>query len=368
MKKTICLNMIVKNESRVIKRCLESVKKIIDYWVIVDTGSTDGTQHIIKEFMKDIPGELHERPWVNFGHNRNEALDLALDKADYILFIDADDRLVFSEDFVLPELEADGYWMIQKEASGSFFKEHNLFCLMKKEADIRWKGVLHEYLSTETPKDVRQLHGVFNEYINDGARSEDPEKINKEIAILKEAIKEEPLNIRYQIYLGRAYWFLKDYASALDHFEQAAAMKGPKEDIFYSLRYIALCQKRMNCPYETVINSFCQAYLFHPLRMESLYDLTTHYMERKNYLHAFLVAKKALEISQTTDNLFVERWMYDWGAAILFFESAKAIGAFAEALSILDNLLNNPTLPKTIREQHLLEESRDHLIKSTSAA
>src|ERR1700732_422892 len=65
-KKTVCLNMIVKDETRVIRRCLESVKPVIDYWVIVDTGSTDGTQAMIKDFMKDVPGELQERPWVDF--------------------------------------------------------------------------------------------------------------------------------------------------------------------------------------------------------------------------------------------------------------------------------------------------------------
>ena len=41
---TICLNMIVRNEAPVIRRCLDSVMPIIDSWVIVDTGSTDGTQ------------------------------------------------------------------------------------------------------------------------------------------------------------------------------------------------------------------------------------------------------------------------------------------------------------------------------------
>src|SRR5690242_19150411 len=80
----ICLNMIVKNESAVIRRCIDSVRPLIDYWVIVDTGSTDGTQKIIKNHLKDIPGELYQRPWKNFEHNRNEALTLAKGKSDYI--------------------------------------------------------------------------------------------------------------------------------------------------------------------------------------------------------------------------------------------------------------------------------------------
>ena len=46
--------MIVKNEAHVIERCLQSVKSIIDYWVIVDTGSTDGTQKIIKKYLKNM--------------------------------------------------------------------------------------------------------------------------------------------------------------------------------------------------------------------------------------------------------------------------------------------------------------------------
>ena len=72
-KKTITLVMIVKNESKVITRCFDSVKDYIDYWVICDTGSTDGTQNIIISYFKekDIPGELHEDKWENFGYNRS---------------------------------------------------------------------------------------------------------------------------------------------------------------------------------------------------------------------------------------------------------------------------------------------------------
>src|SRR5579872_6946362 len=90
-KQTVCLNMIVKDEAAVIERCLSSVKDALDYWVIVDTGSTDDTQNVIRKYLNDIPGELHQRPWKNFGHNRNEALKLTKNKGDYVLFIDADE-------------------------------------------------------------------------------------------------------------------------------------------------------------------------------------------------------------------------------------------------------------------------------------
>ena len=93
-KNSICLSMIVKNEATVIRRCLDSVKPFITHWVIVDTGSTDGTQDIIREYMADLPGTLYEREWQDFAHNRSEALALSRPLADYSLVIDADDALV----------------------------------------------------------------------------------------------------------------------------------------------------------------------------------------------------------------------------------------------------------------------------------
>ena len=88
--KTLCLCMIVKNEESVIERAIRSVRSIIDYWVICDTGSTDETPATILRLLAGIPGELHNKEWVNFGHNRTEAIRLAKDKADYILIMDAD--------------------------------------------------------------------------------------------------------------------------------------------------------------------------------------------------------------------------------------------------------------------------------------
>src|SRR5262249_13671578 len=94
---SICLNMIVKNETGVIEHLLQSVRPFVDYFVIVDTGSSDNTPEHIQRLAQDfaLPGEVHYRDWINFGHNRQEALELAVaaKKSDWLLFIDADEEL-----------------------------------------------------------------------------------------------------------------------------------------------------------------------------------------------------------------------------------------------------------------------------------
>lgn len=68
------LVMIVKNENATIADTLDSVKDEIDHWTIVDTGSTDGTQDIIRATLEGIPGQLLSKPFVDFSTTRNFAL------------------------------------------------------------------------------------------------------------------------------------------------------------------------------------------------------------------------------------------------------------------------------------------------------
>ena len=366
MKKTICLNMIVKNESAVILRCLESVKHLIDYWVIVDTGSSDGTQTLIKQFLKDIPGELHERPWVNFGYNRNEALSLIKGKADYALFIDADDRLVFSKDFSLPDLEADAYCILQRETYKNTFREHLTFLLIKTDQDYYWKGVLHEGLFTETPKNTYVLKGVYNEYINDGARSKDPQKIKKDIKTLKNGIKEEPTNARYRFYLAKTYWSINDYSSALKHFEKRAQMGEDPFEVYHSLLYIAMCQRYLHFPHETFINNFCKAYAYRPSRAEAIYELARYFFENRNYLLGYFCAKTAMSIPLSEDHLFVESWVYDWGSLLYTCLCAYGLGYMEEAYALLQSLLDKTTLPQEVRKSFQLDQLNKELTQNNN--
>ena len=134
-KKTICLNMIVKNESHIIIETLKNLCSYIDfsYWVISDTGSTDNTKELIIDFFKDkgVPGELVEHEWVDFAYNRTKALECAFNKSDYVLIMDADD--IIKGDIIFPKImSADTYTF---KFGTSFVKEPDIYDDPDSESD-----------------------------------------------------------------------------------------------------------------------------------------------------------------------------------------------------------------------------------------
>src|SRR5215469_3062879 len=100
---TIGLCLIVKDEAEVITRCIDSVRRLIDFVMIQDTGSTDGTQEVVRNYIARIglPGEVVDEPWQDFASNRSAALAHLRKRAeiDYALIMDADDQITYDEAF-----------------------------------------------------------------------------------------------------------------------------------------------------------------------------------------------------------------------------------------------------------------------------
>lgn len=119
---------MVANESKTILRMLESCYRYVDYWVIQDNGSTDGTQDLIRNFMdeKQIPGFLYETKWEYPGFNRDHTLQTCLNSdhgCDWILRMDADEQLSVGEDFdwgILDNLNIQSF-NITADAGGSIY-------------------------------------------------------------------------------------------------------------------------------------------------------------------------------------------------------------------------------------------------------
>ena len=190
-KQTLCLNMIVKNESEIIVNTLEKLtaKVPFDYWVIADTGSTDNTIELIENFFKEknIPGEIFRDVWEDFGTNRTKALEYAYNKTDFLLVFDADDEIY--GDFKLPEkYEYDSYNLIFGNES---FK-YNRMALVSNRKKWRYVGVLHEVIVAKEPVSTDNLFG--NYYVISGRtshRNKDPKKYYHDALVLKKGFEKE---------------------------------------------------------------------------------------------------------------------------------------------------------------------------------
>lgn len=327
---TVVLNMIVKNEAPVIERCLASVKPWIDYWVIVDTGSTDGTQGLIRDFMNDVPGELHERAWLNFAHNRNEALRLARPKGDYLLFIDADEQLYTPEDFAWPDLQADGYTMTCQ--MGGWVYQRN--SLVASTVDWYWEGVLHEYLTAKQHGPWAQLPGPFIQVARDGARARDPNTYRKDVALLFQAVQSDPNHTRNVFYLAQSCRDAGDLEQSLHWYQRRSNMGGWEEERWYSTFQVALLKERLQADTRSIQQAFLDAYAARPHRAEPLCELARYHRERAQYALGTLYALQAAQIPQPPDILFVDTQVYAWRsldelAINAFYTPHRALGRAA---------------------------------------
>jgi len=342
---TICLNMIVKNEAEVIRRCLDSVKDVIDTWVIMDTGSKDGTQNIIRAYLKDIPGTLYERPWKNWGETRSEAFELAKGKADYILFMDADDVLEFTDKPHLPKLTEDVYFMWRGNDSFSYLKQQ----LVKGDLPWRWVGVTHEYLDCDQPYTSGQLDNVRYISLDDGASSHDPRKFLKNVELLQDGLKKEPKNTRYVFYLAESYYDAGEKAKAIEWYQKRIAMGGWEvEEIFWSKFRIATILKSLKVADSIVIEAFKDAIAHRPHRPEPYYYLAEFCNNKQDYeaAYKYIEAYKHVEQPKIHDYLFYANWIPNYG--LLFQKSICAyyMGHYEEAIEACDQLIANKNLPE----------------------
>jgi len=148
----ICLNMIVKNEVKVLPRLFASLHKYISYYSITDTGSSDGTQALIKELMDGygIRGEVHEDPWrSDFGYSRQVAMEHALRAAkkegfSKLLFIDADEELGCNDPDWVSKLQPGTSYNIEKHHGGMRYGVPALVDI--RSTQWHWRRPVHNYL------------------------------------------------------------------------------------------------------------------------------------------------------------------------------------------------------------------------------
>lgn len=353
---TLCLNMIVKNEAHGIVATLESARDIagIDYWVILDTGSTDGTQDLIRETLRDIPGELHSGEFTDYATTRNEALELCADApCEWILLLSGDEKITSFTKGLLADPKHEGAAGFYVQLDYGDQTTHRPARVVRPGIGWHYEGVTHE--AFEAPADGKlagpQVGAIRHE--------PDPPAMKRarwelDRQLLEKECEAHPQNARARFYLAQTYACLGEDQKAIDTYIERSRMEGWHEERFEAMLRAGAIASFRNAAKEAVERLLLAAHLMATHRAEPLLELAKFYRKgpapQWHSAYHFACEASLREFPQH-DRLFVDRSAYDWRALDERAVAAFYLGQFEEAINVNQALLESGLLPDAQRSR-----------------
>ena len=348
---SICLSMIVKNESHVIEKTLANILMFIplNYWVISDTGSTDNTIDVIKSFFekRNIPGELVEHEWKDFAYNRTKALECAFNKTDYVFIFDADDEIIGR--LRLPHLTKDRYML----SFGKGFSYTRPLLVTNRKIWF-YTCVLHEYLDSAEPRTVDYITGDY--YIESGrtgARSKNPNKYAEDALILKNAYETEPrkdLKSRYSFYCGQSYKDAKNYADAILWYKTCLDLQGWNQEKYYACLQLGDMYASTNM--EMTQHYWCKSTQYDPERIEGLVSLALLLYKKGNHVLVNMLYHKCKDIPIPKGKLFLKVYLYseiDYLNSISAYYAHDNVSGYASCKKVIQTYQDKNKVDQCIK-------------------
>ncbi len=213
---TISLCMIVRDEEQVLARCLDSVMDLVDEIMIVDTGSVDHTKEIAKRYTHHV----YDFPWIDdFAAARNASFEKAT--MDYCMWLDADDVITEENRERFKQLKTSlncdvDVVMLPYQSSETFCCNRER--LLRRKADFRWKGRVHEAIAPAGNilyGDAAVTHRPIEKQRDKADRE------GRNLRIYRTMLRDgEPLTPRDQYYYGRELCDHQLYSEAIPIFQQ----------------------------------------------------------------------------------------------------------------------------------------------------
>lgn len=228
--------MIVRNDAGRIERCLNSVADIVDAMVIVDTGSTDGTQDI----AAGLGAKVIEREWPNdFAQALNWAYDLV--EHEWTLRLDSDEwvlpssKPVFRE--VLKRQDVFAASIIREDyVADGRFAETLALRLWRTDPVMRMVGLVHEQFTRSTLEKASRGRNFLDSQIrlgHDGYTEEAmPAKHRRNLELVERELELRPGNKYYQSERVRILYLLDDPQAEVENaalIDELIDMKGLDE-------------------------------------------------------------------------------------------------------------------------------------------
>jgi tetratricopeptide (TPR) repeat protein len=363
----LILTQIMKNESHVATRMLESIKNIVDGICIVDTGSTDNSIQIVKDWgvSNNIETYIFERAFDDFEKSRNFSIDKAReiflsrnDGNDYYGFwLDFDEELILEPSFKKASINKDLY-MFNTYIGQMKYTRNELYRLSKP---FRFYGPIHEFIVCDDKNITSGLmEGIRVNVSMDGAswKSDVPTKYKEHAVVLERYIDANRIDPRWIFYTAQSW---HDSASvpnnreeneerwrrAIKYYkERANRVDGYAEEIYYSLYRIGVIMLNLEEPWNNTKAQLLKAYTNDPLRGESIKTIIDYYLRIGDWNNAYLYSSFAVKCFHgktpyPSRLLFIDQSLYEWKflevhAAACFYTGRKeeAKKTYQDILSI----------------------------------
>ncbi len=349
---TIGLSMIVKDEGHVIQRCLASVAPLLDYALIVDTGSQDDTIAKITDFFERarIAYRVIQEPWKDFATNRTSALEHLRTNSDisYCITLDADEVFVFEPEFSAERFKQSLKFDLYDVTSimpGVTFSRAQLF---RNHIAFRYRGRVHEFVDGPVGFTRGQITAFHNTPIQDSARNKEPAKTRKDAEIIEAALIEEKdaaMIARYTFYLGQSWRDCGEVVRSLDAYGRRSELAGWADEVCISFYNMGQLMERLTRDETEIADAYIRAWETCPSRAEPLYRLARYYRTRAKYQRAYLYAKHALTLERPARSLFVEEWIYEYRLLDEFSIISYWAGHYQESVDAGLRLLREKRIP-----------------------
>jgi glycosyltransferase involved in cell wall biosynthesis len=343
--------MIVKNESHIIERCLNSVKPLIDFVLIQDTGSSDDTINTINNWLtkNNIDGVVFSEEWKNFAHNRSLSLEKLrnFENIDYALMVDADEVLQYDDSFDIIDfknnMDVDLYDITTKMGGISYVRPQ----LSSNKKNFRYEGVIHEFLTgdVETRKTVNGFHNLP---IQDSNRNQSGNKFEGDVIVLRKALEdtEDPwFKSRYTFYLAQTLRDLQHREESLKYYLQRSEMGFWNEEVYISYLNAASLMKELNYSDSEIIFTYMKGHESCPHRGECIHGAIHYCRIHGLYQLGYILGKQALTITKPDVALFSEDWVYDYGILDEFSIVSFYSSYFQESKQTCERLLTENKIP-----------------------
>ena len=343
----VCLAMIVRNEAAVLPRMVASIAGVVDQWLVVDTGSTDGTPQVVEQLLADLPGQVEHRVWRDFGYNRTELVQMAgqLEGVTHLLLLDADHTVDVDPNW-RSQLAGEPAEELMVPVDSGDHQFHQSY-LVRTGPAWRYEGPTHEYLTCNDPV-RRAVFGALRitHHADGGARHD---KFERDLALLSGHLVGHPDDARSTFYLAQTYRDLGRSEEALATYEHRATLGGWHEEVYYALLQVGEMHYRLGRPADAAW-AWQRAVQVRPSRAESFHRLGRLLNEQSQWQPARMWLEHAATLPPSDDLLFVDRWVHRWGIG---FELAIArwwTGDRVAANETFAELAARPDTPSGVRD------------------